>query len=162
MAAMSNKQVLYLVEVHVFILFGGINYIQRFGAAMGLIFAPPFACIFMGWLETKMLNGFKGTLPELWRRYIDDIFFLWRGNKEQLLHFISYLNNFHPTITFKCVEGEHFNFETRSVDFLDTTIFIDDDGFLQTKLYTKSNKKYSIFYHHHLIQATFPKTYNIH
>ena len=108
---------------------------------MGLIFVPPFACIFMGWLESKMLKGVTGILPDLWRRYIDDIFFLWHGNKEQLLQFISYLNSFHPTIKFKCVEGEHFNFETRSVDFLDTTISIDDDGYLQTTLFTKPTKK---------------------
>ena len=51
------------------------------------------------------------------------------------------MNSFHPTIKFKCVEGEHFNFETRSVDFLDTTISINDDGYLQTTLFTKPNKK---------------------
>ena len=119
----TNIPIDYIMEVVKIVLacnmfeFDGKKYIQRFGAAMGLIFAPPFACIFMGWLESKMLKGVTGILPDLWRRYIDDIFFLWHGNKEQLLQFISYLNSFHPTIKFKCVEGEHFNFETRSVDF---------------------------------------------
>jgi peptide-methionine (R)-S-oxide reductase len=121
--------------------FNGVRYMQRFGASMGLVFAPPFACIFMGWLEMKMLGSYMGVLPKLWKRYIDDIFMLWHGTKQELIQFISFLNSFHPTIKFKCIEGEHFNFETRSVDFLDTTIFIDDDGFIQTTLYSKPNKK---------------------
>jgi len=121
--------------------FNAVLFIQLFGAAMGAKIAPTFACIFMGYLEAKMLSNYKGLLTKLWKRYIDDIFFLWHGNKKQLLDFITYLNSCHPTIKFKCKEGEHYDFKTRSVDFLDTTIFIDDNGYLQTTLYTKPNMK---------------------
>ena len=41
---------------------------------------------------------------------------------------------------FKCNEGEHFSFETRSVNFLDVTLFIDDSGYIQTTLYSKPGK----------------------
>ena len=87
-----------------------------------------------------MLGGWTGRPPRLWRRYIDDIIFLWSGSKEELTLFIQYLNQFHPTIKFKCNDGEHFNFESKSVNFLDTTLYIDSDGFIQSTLYTKPGK----------------------
>lgn len=107
---------------------------------MGTRVAPTFACIFMGWLEKKMLGAWKGRHPRLWKRYIDDIIFLWTGSKQELLLFTNFLNTFHPTIKFKCNEGEHFSFETRSVNFLDVTLFIDDSGYIQTTLYSKPGK----------------------
>ena len=91
---------------------------------MGTEVAPTFACLFMGWLEQRMMSGWEnrgGLAPYWWYRYIDDILFLWKGTEEELLNFVSFLNNFHPTIKFKCKKGENYDFETRRVDFLDTT-----------------------------------------
>ena len=68
---------------------------------------------------------------------IDDILFLWRGTEEELISFVSFLNSFHPTIKFKCQKGTNYDFDTKKVDFLDTTIWIDDSGFIQSTLYTK-------------------------
>lgn len=76
----------------------------------------------------------------MWKRYIDDIVLIWTGSKQELLDFINFLNSFHPTIRFKCNKGEHYNFNTRSVNFLDTTIYIDKDGYIQTTLYSKPGK----------------------
>ena len=39
-------------------------------------FAPPYACIFIGQLETKFLEN-QNLKPLVWFRYIDDIFFIW-------------------------------------------------------------------------------------
>ena len=36
----------------------------------------------------------------LWRRYIDDIFFLWEHEEEKLNEFIEHLNEKHRTIKF--------------------------------------------------------------
>ena len=36
----------------------------------------------------------------LWRRYIDDIFFLWEHEEEKLNEFIEHLNEEHQTIKF--------------------------------------------------------------
>jgi hypothetical protein len=69
-----------------------------------------------------------------------DIIFYWRGSEEELLQFVEYLNTFHPTIKFKCKAGVNYNFETRSVDFLDTTVWIDNNGFIQTTLYCKPSR----------------------
>ena len=50
------------------------------------------------------------------------------------------MNKFHPTIKFKCQKGVNYDFETRKVDFLDTTIWFDDNGFIQSTLYTKPSR----------------------
>ena len=121
-------------------VFDGVLFLQLFGVAMGTRVAPTFACLFMGWLEVKMLSDWRGLAPYLWRRFIDDIFFLWRGSEEELLEFVEFLNNFHPTIKFKCKSGVNYDFTTKSVDFLDTTIWIDSHGLIQTTLYTKPSR----------------------
>jgi hypothetical protein len=73
----------------------------------------------------------------MYRRYIDDMFFIWYGTEEELLHFIEHCNNFHETIKFEF----SYNFKTRAVDFLDMTIWIDHNGFIQTDLFKKPGKK---------------------
>ena len=120
--------------------FNGTLFLQLFGVAMGTRVAPTFACLFMGWLEKKMLLSWKGKKPILWRRYIDDIIFLWHGSKHELCDFIKHMNSLHPTIKFKCNEGEHYDFTSQSVNFLDMKIFIDETGYIQTTLYTKPGK----------------------
>ena len=124
-------------------IFDGVLFLQLFGVAMGSRVAPTFACLFMGWLEIRMLDRWKllgGFLPHWWKRYIDDILFFWRGSEEQLIEFVNFLNTFHPTIKFKCVKGTNYNFETRKVDFLDTTLWVDDEGFIQSTLYSKPSR----------------------
>ena len=65
---------------------------------------------------------------------------LYSTYKSELLEFVKFLNEYHPTIKFKCKEGEHFDFETRSVNFLDTTLYIDNSGYIQSTLFTKPGK----------------------
>ena len=51
-------------------------YKQISGTAIGTKFAPPYACIFMDYIETEFLKSQKiKTWP--WKRFIDDIFFIW-------------------------------------------------------------------------------------
>ena len=49
------------------------------------------------------------------------------------------MNSFHPAIKFTC----EYDFETRSVVFLDLIIWVDNDGYIQTDLHTKENSKNS-------------------
>ena len=115
-------------------------FLQLLGVAMGSRSSPTFPCIFMGILELLMLSSWEqsgGFMPYLWKRFIDDILFFWRGSEEDLLAFISHLNASHPTIKFEAKAGDSYNFTTRSINFLDLTIWIDDAGFIQTTLYSK-------------------------
>ena len=73
-------------------MFNDDLFIQRIGTAMGTRVAPTYACIFMGWLETQFLSEWSGVQPNLWKRYIDDIFFLWGGTVDDLQLFIQQLN----------------------------------------------------------------------
>ena len=49
-------------------------YKQISGTAIGTKFAPPYACIFMDYIETEFLKS-QEIKPWLWKRFIDDIFF---------------------------------------------------------------------------------------
>ena len=48
--------------------------------------------------------------------------------------FTSHLNSLHPTIKFEVKPGESYNFTTRSINFLDLTIWIDEAGYIQTSI----------------------------
>ena len=74
-------------------------YHQKSGTAIGTKFAPSYAIIALGDFEEKALQG-SDLKPWLWWRYIDDIFMVWEHGEDNLLKFIEYLNNFHPTIKF--------------------------------------------------------------
>jgi len=54
--------------------------------------APAYANIFMGDLEDKLLEGYH-TTPIVWKRYIDDVFCVWRDPAQDLKRFIEYLDN---------------------------------------------------------------------
>lgn len=59
---------------------------------MGEKFAPSMAGLFMAQWEEE--NVFKNTPGELaiYKRYIDDIFILWKGDRNQLVPFLENLN----------------------------------------------------------------------
>ena len=53
----------------------------------------------MAALEETILNKVKKK-PNIWWRYIDDIFFILEHGEELLKEFINEINSFHPTIRF--------------------------------------------------------------
>ena len=90
---------MFVLTCNLFV-FDSSFWLQIYGTAMGTRVAPTFACIFMGWLETGMLAAWMGTKVHMWSRFIDDIFFIWKGSEEELNEFIEHCNNYHPTIKF--------------------------------------------------------------
>ena len=64
------------------------NYLQTHGTAIGTKMAVTFVNIFMSAVETKILNLSK-TKPLEWKRYIDDIFALWRTDRKEIDEFIA-------------------------------------------------------------------------
>ena len=63
-------------------------------------------------------------------------FLIWYGTEEELKVFIKHCNSFHNTIKFTF----EYDIKTRSVNFLDIHIWIDEHGYLQTDLYQKPSK----------------------
>ena len=97
---------------------------------MGTKLAPSFANLFMGYFEDKFVYSYS-LQPLLWKRFIDDIFFIWTYGENELLDFVKYLNNCHTTIK--------FTLETslEMVNFLDITTRKNADGTVSTDLYCK-------------------------
>ena len=87
--------------------------------------------------EDKFYIIFAVSKPYLWRRYIDDIFFIWQGNVDELSEFITHINQQHPFIKFT----ETYNVETKSIPFLDMMVHFNDDGFIETDLYKKDTTR---------------------
>ena len=96
--------------------FNGKDYLQTHGTVMGTKMAVAFANIFMASIEKEILRQ-SINKPLTWKRFIDDVFYLWDTNKEEIEHFIEQANSYHPTIKFT---AEVSQLETT---FLDTTVY---------------------------------------
>ena len=73
----------------------------------------------MSTIETEIINKSK-IKPLEWKRYIDDVFFLWDTKGEKIDQFFLKANRHHPTIKFMAEISEE------KTNFLDTTIFKDE------------------------------------
>ena len=78
--------------------------------------AIAFANILMARIEQAILRQNKEK-PLAWKRFTDDIFFIWDTNKQDIELFIEKANAYHPII--KCTD-EVSEIETT---FLDTTVY---------------------------------------
>ena len=114
-------------------------YRQVVGTAMGTRVAPTFANIFMKIIDLKITmlasKSYKNALLIL-KRFIDDIFILWKGTEESLLKFMEDINKLHPSMKFTAT----YNLGTKSTTFLDTRVQIFKNR-LSTDLYRKETDK---------------------
>lgn len=73
--------------------YNGAHYLQVKGVAMGAKFAPSMANLFMAkWEEDVVLHDRPDQLV-MWKRFIDDILFIWDGDKASIDSYLSGLNN---------------------------------------------------------------------
>ena len=68
---------------------------------MGTVCAASYANLFMAQFEEQHIYPYIKDLALLHLRYIDDIFIIWKGTKEQLITFINELNKKLKTIKFE-------------------------------------------------------------
>ena len=80
-------------------LFNDEIFDQVDGVAMGSPLGPVLANIFMGYYEKLWIENYTGNKPEIYKRYVDDIFCLFR-NETEALQFFEYLNKRHVNISF--------------------------------------------------------------
>ena len=67
---------IYIVKKFIYIYIYIYIYIKQLrGTAIGTTFAPPYAIIFMAYLEERILKDIE-LQPRIWWKYIDDIFFI--------------------------------------------------------------------------------------
>ena len=83
---------------------------------MGTKMAPAFANLFMGKLEIELKRiGEQHIL--IWKRFIDDIFIIWTGSKDEFNTFMTKINQIHKTIKFT------FELHETELTFLDITLY---------------------------------------
>ena len=91
----------------------------------------------MGELEKRLLeNSLHKPLPQSWKRFIDDITFIWPHGDTHLTSFKDHLNSSHPTIKFTFVSSN------TSVPFLDTLTELKN-GRIETQIYSKPTDTHS-------------------
>ena len=114
--------------------FAHLCFQQVQGTAMGAVFSPTVANIFMSCVIRDFLRTQKNK-PLVLTRYIDDIFLLWTGNLDELNTFLTELNSFHSSLRFT------YKYSPLSIDFLDLTIFKGRNFHLTNILDTKTFQK---------------------
>jgi hypothetical protein len=136
------KEALLLILKHNYVEFNDCFFLQTGGTAMGTPAAVTFASLFMESLEDSFFAS-AVLMPLYYKRFIDDILFLWQHSLADLLIFIQGLQSMHPKIKFEVV------IDSTSVDFLDLCIFKSQQlfhtvngGLLSTKLFQKPMNKY--------------------
>ena len=104
------------------------------GVAMGTRSGVCIANIFMDWIERKLTQG-KATIIPIWKRFVDDIWFVFDGDRAELGSFIQGDNSMHQSIKFS------FELPLKEVDFLDLHIYKDRSNKLQTTIDRKPTDK---------------------
>ena len=121
-------------------IFNGKNYLQTNGASMGTKCAPNYANLFMAHFEEIFIYPRIRGKTLLYLRYIDDIFLIWKGTKQELEEFIMEINSVHDTVKFDV------NFSSSSVNVLDTTVTITPDHSIKTSLYQKPTDRHNFLH----------------
>ena len=115
--------------------YGDQHYLQTKGTAMGTRMAPSYANLFMGCLETSILQSApSGLTPALYGRFIDDVFGVWLHGEEAFEEFVKHANACHESISFTHSLG-------RTVNYLDVTATINGEV-ITTDLYTKPTDRH--------------------
>ena len=116
--------------------FDGKYYIQKKGVAMGTKLGPCYECLFVGYVEEKMLLTYTGTKPIMLRRYIDDYIGISTSTKNELDDFMEYVNDFYPSLSYT------YDISDTSVNFLDISISMTQHG-LTTDIFYKDTDTHS-------------------
>ena len=127
--------------------FNGRHFLQIKGCAMGTVAAPSYATIYMGYFEEKFIYPIINSECLFYTRYIDDIFLIYTGGEAKLIEFLTNLNTLHDSIKFDYEKSK------KSIAFLDTLVYIDNNRQLQTTLYTKPTDTHNYLH----FQSAHPK-----
>ena len=159
----NHPQKVFLLDLFQFVLknnifqFDGLCFTQTCGIAMGTELTPALATIYIGYIEETFLEN-RAIKPELWLRYIDDIFAIWAHSLTEFQPFLTELNSLQERIKFIA------EISTESCNFLDLTIYkspsFQETGILSTKIYYKPTNTFSFplgSSHIHVYQLTYTK-----
>ena len=114
--------------------FEGVRYRQKEGTAIGSKMGKNYACTYMGKWEEEVQERAErelGKKPKMWFRFVDDIWGIWKGSKEEFEKFIGICNGHEEKIkvTYDICEREAM--------FLDVKVSKTEGGKIKTELYVK-------------------------
>ena len=115
--------------------FAGKFYLQKVGCMMGSSFSVEFACLYVAYNELLIRRAYTGRIPELLKRYIDDIFGATTMSREDLLKFIEFVDNFNPALRYTFQVGS-------SVEMLDARLSIEERA-IDSTIYYKPTASHS-------------------
>ena len=128
-------------------------YNQCIGTAMGHIFAPPYACLSVGYLEEDKL--FTTEFNQRFERH--DIDVIEKSFQRYMEMFLECLNILHPSIEYTLEPAIKTTIDEKSVcklNFLDITIILHEDGKIETDIHYKPTNS-----HKYLIYESFHPTH---
>ena len=116
--------------------FNGEYYKQVGGVAMGSKLGPNYACLFVGYVEEKMLAEYPGEKPELYKRYMDDVAGATSCSEQELQRFLEFASNYHPKIDYT------WSVSADKLQFLDIYM-IPRGNRIETSIYFKDTHSHS-------------------
>ena len=96
---------------------------------MGSKMGPNYECLLGGYVEGPIASQYHRCVPQLHKRYIDDIIGIVSCSRVELENYIYFVSNFHPAL-----ELTHTIADTE-LSFLDITLRITDDHISTTICY---------------------------
>ena len=110
---------------------------SKVGIPTGGSLSRQIADTFLHWLLFKKIDQsvMNATELQFWRRFIDDGIGIWRGSRRSFEAFVKKLNRETSRygIVFPITEIQF----GKSVNFLDVTLYIDENNQIQFRSYTK-------------------------
>lgn len=122
--------------------FANEMFLQIMGTAMGKAFAPNLANLYLLDFDAAIRSGFVVS-PQLFFRFIDDVFFVWPASENELHTFREFLNSVIPDITIS------FTVRHRLIEFLDTIIYKCDSRnstVLKTRVFFKPTDTHQLLH----------------
>jgi hypothetical protein len=117
-----------------FLSFQGQYYLQIDGVATGSPLAPVVANLYMNDLESAPCQKWKEQL-QYYKRYVDDVFAIWKGTESELQQFQSEMDGLHRNIKFTWTSRRD------KAEFLDLVIYKRKNK-LEYRIHQKALNRY--------------------